>query len=149
MRPQQPSALATFVMLYVYTYESYALVKCNENLTGDLALWPGDLALSCNPSYLEGQSSGMVWGGKIYLRQRMVFQDSTTAAFRMWAARGSWKSVWRDKAWRYFSSPSVQLGKSSRPVFFNQYGQTLLLKRQSHEIFDLHFLINRWPLGPW
>jgi hypothetical protein len=25
-----------------------------------LALWPGDLALSCNPSYLGGQSSGMV-----------------------------------------------------------------------------------------
>jgi hypothetical protein len=28
---------------------------------------------------------------------------------------------------KILSSPSLQLDKSSRPVFFNQYGQTLLL----------------------
>jgi hypothetical protein len=47
----------------------------------------GRLALSCNPSYLGGQSSGMVWGGKIYLRQRIGFQGRTMASFRLWAAR--------------------------------------------------------------
>jgi hypothetical protein len=33
--------------------------------------WPGDVALSCNPSYLGGQSSGMVRCGKPSSGQQM------------------------------------------------------------------------------
>jgi hypothetical protein len=38
------------------------------------------MALSCNPSYLGGQSSGMVWGGKVSARQPKNFEVRTKAA---------------------------------------------------------------------
>jgi hypothetical protein len=39
----------------------------------EIWLWPGDLALSCNPSYLGGQSSGMAWGGHTSPGRRIDF----------------------------------------------------------------------------
>jgi hypothetical protein len=36
--------------------------------------WLGDLALSCNPSYLGGQSSGMAWGGHTASGLRIDFE---------------------------------------------------------------------------
>jgi hypothetical protein len=43
--------------------------------------WPGDVALSCNPSYLGGQSSGMVRCGKPSSGQQMDILGRIKAFF--------------------------------------------------------------------
>jgi hypothetical protein len=43
--------------------------------------WPGDVALSCNPSYLGGKSSGMVCVGITSARQRSDFQVRTIETY--------------------------------------------------------------------
>jgi hypothetical protein len=60
----------------------------------EIWLWPGDLALSCNPSYLGGQSSGMVWSGMISVRHRIDFHVRTKASYQMQLVCGAWKSAW-------------------------------------------------------